>query len=83
VNKLGILLNVIVDIVSGNAIPTRFVVVFVAALANTLSYIMRTNMSVTIVAMVNHTSANGPDQTCLVADGVNQTSPVKVNFILL
>lgn len=61
-------------------IPTRYVVVFVAALgkftgkkpfvqlfklllfikngtANTISYIMRTNMSVTIVAMVNHTQA--------------------------
>ncbi|CAG2177035.1 unnamed protein product, partial [Oppiella nova] len=36
-------------------IPTRFVVVLVAAISNTLSYTIRTNMSVTIVAMINGT----------------------------
>ena len=35
--------------------------VFVAAIANTLSYTMRTNMSVTIVAMVTHKSSNSSD----------------------
>jgi hypothetical protein len=42
-----------------DGIPTRFVVVLVAAIANTLSYTIRTNMSVTIVAMVNGTELKG------------------------
>lgn len=64
------------EILKGDAIPTRFVIVFIAALANTLSYIMRTNMSVTIVAMVNHTRVgNSSDtETCL-DDGENSTTP--------
>lgn len=59
---------------SGNAIPTRFVVVFVAALANTLSYIMRTNMSVTIVAMVNASSSGGHGESCPVDSLGNSSS---------
>jgi hypothetical protein len=42
-----------------DGIPTRFVVVLVAAIANTISYTIRTNMSVTIVAMINGTHLKG------------------------
>src|SRR5690625_5277545 len=59
------LINKAFGLLADNAIPTRFVVVFVAALSNTISYIMRTNMSVTIVAMVNHTTSGGAqDDSC-------------------
>ncbi|KAI2796614.1 hypothetical protein BLOT_014407 [Blomia tropicalis] len=65
-----------------NVIPTRYVLVFVASLANTLSYIMRTNMSVTIVAMVNHTSnSNVPIESCPIEFEDNQTLPTQSNTI--
>lgn len=62
-----------------NAIPTRYVVVFVAALANTISYTMRTNMSVTIVAMVNHTtSSSDHGNSCPVPDDGSGSSGPEV-----
>lgn len=68
---------------AGNVIPTRYVLVFVASLANTLSYIMRTNMSVTIVAMVNHTSnSNVPIESCPIEFEDNQTLPTQSNTIV-
>ena len=46
-------------------IPVRFLVIFLCALNNMLSYTIRTNFSVTIVAMVNSTDDyNNPNDTC-------------------
>lgn len=61
-------------------ISTRYVVLVVLMVANTLSYTIRTNMSVTIVAMVknekpsnttvwNNTNVNyDPEDSCPVSD---------------
>ena len=47
------------------AIPTRFVVIFLCALNNLISYTIRMNLSVTIVSMVNFTiDDNNLNDTC-------------------
>lgn len=46
-------------------IPVRFLVIFLCALNNMLSYTIRTNFSVTIVAMVNSTvDYHNSNDTC-------------------
>lgn len=42
-------------------VGTRHIVIFMLFLGMANAYVMRTNMSVAIVAMVNHTAYAGPD----------------------
>lgn len=65
---------------------TRHFVTFMLFLGMANAYVMRTNMSVAIVAMVNHTAigadsddtAEGVDEEC----GVDSTNSVSLLFVL-
>ena len=55
------------------AIPLRYIVVILSAFTNALSYTMRTNLNLTIVAMVKRANNSHTLNTCM-ASNLNETS---------
>lgn len=45
------------------SIPARYVIIFVATMANTLEYALRDNMSISMVAMTGFSHGSGENST--------------------